>query len=207
MRAALACVGIAAFGLGGCAGVNGTSGGKLGELNGVSPLRVVATRAIDSKVHPMAPVHLAAEGDTIAATFGLPGHRQVVARLDPASLDQLSRDQVGRSEATSTRSAGAVRVVLDGGRFVVCWTRPSVDGGREAVAQMWSASGSRLGAPMVISPPESDVFGSPQAATTDGRHVLVTFPETSGTSFELRAVSLADADQSSGSDRVAVVAR
>jgi len=207
MRTALACVGIVAFGLGGCAGVNGTSGGKLGEFNGASPLRVVATRAIDSKVHPMAPVRLAAEGDTIAATFGLPGHRRVVARLDPASLYQLSREQVGRSEGDSARSTGAVRVVLDGGRFIVCWTRPSVDGGREAVAQMWSASGSRLGAPMVISPPESDVFGSPQAATTDGRHVLVPFPETSGTSFELRAVSLEDADQSSGSDRVAAVGR
>jgi hypothetical protein len=42
-----------------------------------------------------------------------------------------------------------------------------------------------------------------QAATTDGRHVLVTFPETSGTSFELRAVSLEDAEHSNGSHRVA----
>ena len=203
MRSTLACVAIAAFGLCGCAGINSATGARVAGVREVLGLRVVATRAVDTKVHPMAPVHLAAEGDAIAATFGLPGRQQVVARLDPASLDQLSREQAGRSEMASAPSTGPVRVELMDGRFVVCWTRPSADGGREAVAQMWTASGWRLGAPIVLSAPDSDVLGSVQAATTDGRHVLVTFPETSGTSFELRAVSLEDAEQSSGADRMA----
>jgi hypothetical protein len=56
---------------------------------------------------------------------------------------------------------------------------------------------------MVISPLDADVFGAPRAATTDGRHVVVTFPETSGESFELRAVSLEDAEQTESSEQVA----
>jgi hypothetical protein len=148
-------------------------------------------------------VRLAPEGSSVTATFGLPGHKQVVTRLDPASLEQLSREQTGHSELPAAPSTGAERVELEGGRFLVCWTRVSADGGHEAVAQMWTASGSSMGAPTVISPPDADVFGAPRAATTDGRHVLVTFPETSGESFELRAVSLEDAERPVGSDRMA----
>ena len=137
------------------------------------------------------------------ATFGLPGHTQVLTRLDPASLELLSREQTGRSELPSAPATGATHVELEGGRFLVCWTRVRADGGHEAVAQMWTANGSSLGVPMVISALDADVFGAPQAATADGRHVLVTFPETSGESFELRAVSLEDAERLVDSQQMA----
>ena len=65
------------------------------------------------------------------------------------------------------------------------------------------ANGSSLGAPMVISLADRDVFGAPRAATADGQQVLVTFPETSGESFDLRAVSLEDAERPVDSDRMA----
>jgi hypothetical protein len=167
------------------------------------PLRVEQTRVLDERVNPMVPVHLASDGSTITVTFGQPGHKQVVTRLDPASLELLSREQTGRSELPSAQSTSATRVQLDGGRFLVCWTRVSADGGHQAVAQMWAAKGSSLGAPMVISPADGDVFGAPRAATADGHHVLVTFPETSGESFDLRAVSLEDAERPVDSDRMA----
>ncbi len=198
----LVCVGAAAASVGcGAASASGRptefAGGEIG------PLRMGETRVVNERVNPMVPVHLAPEGSSVTATFGLPGHTQMVTRLDPASLELLSSEPTGRSELPSAPATGATRVELEGGRFLVCWTRVSADGGHEAVAQMWTANGSSLGAPLVISPPDADVFGAPRAATTDGRHVLVTFPETSGESFELRAVSLKDTERPVGSDRIA----
>jgi hypothetical protein len=141
-------------------------------------------------VQPMVPVHMAADGSSVAITFAEPGQQQVVTRLDPASLNLLSSEKGGRSEAPAAPAAGVARVALDEGRFVECWTHENADGGRQVMAQMWTASGSRIGAPMVLSSPDADVIGAPSIATTDGRHVLVTFAATAGEFFELRAVSL-----------------
>ena len=197
MRATLKWVGIASLGLCGCAATSGGAGIQLAsnaQPEG-SSVRIGQSRILDAHVNPMVPVHLATEGGSVAVTFGQAGRRGAVARVDPNSLELLSHEQTGPSEVPAAPSTDAARVDLEGDRFVVCWTRASADGGREAVAQMWSTSGSPLGAAMVISPPDADVFGSPRATTTDGQHVLVTFPETYGTSFELRAVSLQDADR------------
>jgi hypothetical protein len=172
------------------------SGGELDLLGlaggDISPLRVVATRAVDSRVQPMVPVHLVAEGGNVAVTFAQRGRHQVVTRLNPASLEVVSSAQAGRSEAPAAPATGAARVALEGGRHVTFWTHENADGGRQVLAQMWTASGSRLGAPVVLSPADADVLGSPRAATTDGKHVLVTFAATADDSFELRAVSLED---------------
>jgi hypothetical protein len=198
----LVCAASAAASVGcGAAGASGRPTALAGD--DIAPVRIAQTRVVHERVNPMVPVHLATEGSSITATFGLPGHRQMVTRLAPSSLELLSSEQTGRSEEPSPPSTGAARVELDGGRFLVCGTRDKTDGGHEAVAQMWTASGSPLGAPMVISPPDADVFGAPRAATVDGRHVLVTFPETSGGPFELRAVSVEDAERPVDSNRLA----
>jgi hypothetical protein len=204
MRAAMMWMGIATLGIGGCS-ATARSAARLSDFADaeVSPLRVVASRAVDSRIRPMVPVHLAAEGSAVAITFGERGRRQVVARLDPASLDQLSSEMSEHSEAAAAPIAGPARVELDDGHFVECWTHESSDGGRDVFAQLWTAGGSRLGAPLVISSPDSDVLGAPHAATTDGHHVIVTFAATAGDSFELRAVSLEDSDASASSDPVA----
>jgi len=183
------------------------SGGEL-ELLGlaggdVSPLRVVAARALDSRLQPMVPVHLAAEGGNIAVTFAQRGRQQVVTRVNPASLELVSSAPAGRSEAPAAPATGGARVELEGGRLVTLWTHENADGGRQVVAQMWTASGSRLGVPVGISSPDADVLGAPRAATTDGRHVLVTFAATAGESFELRAVSLEDGSRHADSYRTA----
>jgi hypothetical protein len=151
----------------------------------------------------MVPVQMAADGSTVAITFGERGRQQVVTRLDPASLDLVSSISAGRSQAATAPSTGVSRVPLEGGRFVVCWTHQNVDGGRQAMAQVWSEAGVRLGAPLVLSPPDADVIGAPHAATADGRHVVVTFAAAAGESFELRAVSLEDAQRVPGSGEIA----
>ena len=56
-----------------------------------------------------------------------------------------------------------------------------------------SADGSALGAPVEISAPDTDVVGTPRAASADGRRVVVTFTASSGHVFDLNAVSLEDA--------------
>ncbi len=168
-----------------------------------SPLRVVAARSVDSHMQPMVPVHMTADGSSVRITFSERGRQQVVTKLDPASLSLLSSEKAGRSEEPAAPSAGAARVQLEDGRFVECWTHQNADGGRQAMAQMWTASGSRLGAPLVLSAPDADVIGAPRAATADGRHVLVTFAATSGESFELRAVSLEDAQRAADSEQTA----
>ena len=159
---------------------------------GISPLRVGEARVLDTHINPMVPVHLASEGSSIAVRFGEagPGRREALARVDPGSLEFLSRQEAGRSEEPSAPSTGGTRVGLDDGRYLVSWTQSSPDGGRYAVAQMERADGSRLGAPVVLSPLDADVFGAPLAVSTDGQRVVVTFAATSGGSFELRAVSL-----------------
>jgi hypothetical protein len=51
---------------------------------------------------------------------------------------------------------------------------------------------SPLGAPVEISPPDADVFGAPQAVTTDGHHVVATFAASSEGTFRLVAVPIDD---------------
>jgi hypothetical protein len=205
MRAALVGVGMAALVMGGCAATGSAARGSVSDFarRDVSGLRVVATRAVDAHVQPMVPVHLAPEGSNVAITFGQRGRQQRVTRLDPASLHLVSSETAGRAEAFAAPSAGPARVELEGGRFVVLWTQDNANGGRQAMAQMWTAAGSRLGEPLVISSPDADVFGAPSATTTDGHHVLVTFAATAGPSFELRAVSLEDNDDAGDSYRMA----
>jgi len=202
MRAALALVGIASLGLGGCATRSVGAGGQGADF---APGAASSVRLGESRVHvnPMVPVHVAAEGTHVAVRFAHAGRREAVTQLDPESLDLLSRQQTGRSEPPSAPSTGATQVELDGGRFLVCWIGESADGGRHALAQVRARDGSLLGAPLVISPPEADVFGSPHAVSADGRHVVVTFTATSGEAFELRAVSLEDTQAHGHSDWLA----
>jgi hypothetical protein len=204
MHAAFVWVGIATFSLGGCAATGGAARSNAANAGTeFSAVRIAETRVLDARVNPMVPVQMAAEGSALAVTFGERGREQVVTRIGPASLDLLSREQSGRSPATAAPSWGATRVALEGGRFLICWTHQNSDGGRQALAQMWAANGAKLGEPVIISPPDADVLGAPRAATTDGRHVLVTFASTSGEGFELRAVSLEDAERPIGSDQMA----
>jgi hypothetical protein len=125
-----------------------------------------------------------------------------VARRSPPSL------QAGEARVLDTRvnpmayervaTRGATRVTLAGGRFVVFWTRGSLEWGRRALAQAYNQDGSPRGAPVVISPPDADVMVAPRAVTTDGRHIVATFVAATGGSFELLSVPIEDSAPDEG---------
>jgi hypothetical protein len=149
-----------------------------------------------------------------------------LASVGCASAD-LTRGGAERDFSGSTRRAnpslqvGAVHVVdarvslslplrteanraqLEGGRFVVCWRRGSVEEGRRALAQTFKADGSPLGAPVVISPPNVDVMTAPQLTATDGHHLVATFVAASERSTELLAVPLEMPGPSASGERTA----
>jgi hypothetical protein len=184
----------------GCA----TSGAGRALVGGVGSdampsVRVGELRVIDTHVNPMVPVHVTSGGNQVAVTFGLE-HTGAHERLDVVSLQPVSWEPTVR-EDRSTPSTGVTRVVLDGNRFLLCWTEGTLESGRRAMAQMRRASdGAPLGAPVEISPPDADVFGAPQAVTTDGHHVVATFAASSEGTFRLVAVPIDDITSGSPSE-------
>src|SRR5580700_2769453 len=159
--------------------------------DGMPSVRVGQLRVIDAHVNPLVPVHVTSENNQVGVTFGLE-HSGAHERLDAVSLQPVSWEPTVR-EDRSTPSSGVTRVVLDGNRFLLCWTEGSLESGHRAMAQMRRATdGAPLGAPVEISPPEADVFGAPQAVTTDGHHVVATFAASSEGTFRLVAVPIDD---------------
>jgi hypothetical protein len=181
------------FAMTGCGGTMG--GARRAEFAPTDrpSIRVSAAAVVNSRLSPMVPVHLTSDGAGVDVTFGHQGRTQATAQLDPATPQVLSVQEGGQSEAQQGPAWGVARAVLDGGRFIVCWTETSADGGRRVMARLWAADGHSLGAAVPISPADADVLGAPHAVSSDGRHALVTFAAASATGFELRAVSLENA--------------
>jgi hypothetical protein len=199
MRAklSLVCCAAAISVLTGCATTRGEGGDRAGAAGvGLPSVRVGEARVLDATVNPLVPVRLGLHDGEIAVSFAhLRGgaHEQI----DPESLEIR-----GRSEGPMGPEAPATsvqRIVLDHGRFLVCWTSGSLEWGHRAMAQMFNSSdGSPRGVPVAISPPNADVVGVPRAITSDGNHVVALFSATTGSSFQLVAVPIDDA--TSGGD-------
>jgi hypothetical protein len=187
----------------GCA----TSGAGRSQVAGVGSdampsVRVGELRVIDPHVNPMVPVHVTSENNQVAVTFGLE-HSGAHERLDAVSLHAVSWEPSAKEDRAAP-STGVTRVALDGNRFLLCWTEGTLESGHRAMAQMHRASdGSPLGAPVEISPPDADVFGAPQAVTTDGHHVVATFTASSEGTFRLMAVPIDDVAAVSASEMTA----
>src|SRR5580704_4748415 len=176
----------------GCA-ASGTGRAQVGGVgsDAMPSVRVGELGVINPHVNPMVPVHVTSENNQVGVTFGLE-HSGAHERLDAVSLQPVSWEPTVR-EDRSTPSTGVTRVVLDGNRFLLCWTEGTLESGHRAMAQMHkSTDGSPLGAPVQISPPDADVFGAPQAVTTDGHHVVATFAASSDGTFRLVAVPIDD---------------
>jgi hypothetical protein len=194
--------------LAGCA----TSGGVAGRASVGEPaaatgaalevpsVRVGEARVLDARVNPLVPIRLALEGGAIDVSFGRLG-RGVSERIDPGSLEPRSTPSEEPARAGEGASPGPQRVVLDGGRFLVCWTTGSLEWGHRAMARMFNSSdGSPRGGAVVISPTSADVIGAPRAITSDGNRVVATFAAMSGSSFQLMAVPIDDASSDGSSD-------
>jgi hypothetical protein len=198
---------LAAAGLAGCASTG--AGMERGETDfsgvarrGVPSMRVGQARLINARVDPMQALRVSSEGDALAIRFAERGRSHLVARLDAASLETLSVAPQDSTEYTPPATAAA-RVVLDDGRFVVCWTRGSIEWGHRALAQEFNQDGSPRGAPVVISSPDVDVMGAPGAAAAGGGRVVATFAASSSSGVQLVAVPLEDAAAPARSDLTA----
>ena len=155
-----------------------------------SSVRVGEARVVDARVNPRVPVGLTSANGEISVRFGRPGRIAAVAALDTSSLKALSFEQHESPEMATAPAMQIARVELEGGRFVLCWTRGSLELGRRALVQAFNQDGSPRGAPVAISAPDVDVMGPLQAITADGRRVIATFVASSGNAFELMAVPI-----------------
>jgi hypothetical protein len=184
---ALGC--IAAMGSIGCATTNRVA---LGDLD-VPSVRVGGARILDTRVNPLVPVRVALDGGGFAVSFARFGRSSARERVDPGSLEFVPGP--AQEPTTEVGPAPSVqRVMLDGGRFLVCWTSGSLEWGHRAMAQVFNSSdGSPRGGAVAISPSDADVIGTPRAITSDGHRVVAMFAATTGSTFALMAVPIEDA--------------
>jgi len=167
-------------------------------------VRVGEAHVLDARVNPLVPLHLALRGGAIAVSFGHKG-RGESQQIDPDSLEPRSTPSDEPLREGESPGTPVQRIVLDGGRFLVCWTSGTLEWGHRAMAQMFNSSdGSPRGGPVAISPSNVDVIGAPRAITSDGNRVVAMFSASSGSPFfQLMAVPIEDAVPSESAERSA----
>jgi hypothetical protein len=154
-----------------------------------SRIRPGEARVLDRSISPLAPVHVAPDGSTIAVRFARP-RTGALLHLDPQSLLPVSPEEPAPVEERTSAPRGPAHTVLNGSRFLVCWRQGDVESGYRLMAQAWDADGLPLGPAVAVSPPDVDVVGSAQLVALDEDRALATFAAASGDRFELLAVSL-----------------
>jgi hypothetical protein len=185
----------------GCASAGGVANrAPMGEhLDGAlgPSVRLGEARVLDQGVNPLVPLRLSVKDGAIAVSFAHLG-RGAIEQIDPDSLEPRSRALEARARDAESPGTSVQRIVLDGGRFLVCWTSGNVEWGHRVMAQMFnSADGSPRGAPVAISPPSVDVVGPPRVITFDGNRVVAMYAALSGSSSQLMAVPIEDASSES----------
>jgi hypothetical protein len=153
-------------------------------------LTVGAPKVLSAKVNPMQPVAVRVEGNAIAVTFARRGQAGSVLSVDADSLSTRSSTDYTYAGKITSPAMDAQRVALADGGSIVVWTEGSAEWGHRAMAQSFGAGGAPRGAPVAVSPDGMDVFGTPRAATIDGRHVVATLPASDGKAFELVAIPI-----------------
>jgi hypothetical protein len=156
---------------------------------GAGPIHVGRARVVDARVNPTLGVHVAVDGDAIVVRFARP-HQEAEARLDSISLDVRSVTTEGVRVDRNSVDSRPDRVTLDGDTFIVCSNRRgNPESPNRAVVQAFDVTdGLPGGAPVVISPPDVNVIGTPQAVKIDNHRAVVTFEADTGGSFALFAV-------------------
>jgi len=161
-----------------------------GDVFTTAGVRAGEVRVVDSHVNPMVPVRLSVEGDEVAVRFAHSRNGGAVAHLDRTSLAPIGPELPLSAERPAAPSTEAARVVLRDGRSIVCWKSGDFERGYRVMAQAWTGGGQPIGAPVAISPADSDVFGAPQIVTVDGDHAIAAFAVVADDHAEVRAVSL-----------------
>jgi hypothetical protein len=113
-----------------------------------------------------------------------------VAHLDRTSLAPIGPELPLSAERPAAPSTEAARVVLRDGRSIVCWKSGDFERGYRVMAAAWTGGGEPIGAPVPISPADSDVVGAPQIVSVDGDHAVAAFAVFTDDHAEVLAVSL-----------------
>jgi len=183
----------------GCASSGALSGGSDGrsalgaaEMQAPEGAGVVhgPVRVLDTQVNPMVPVRLTAVGDEVAVRFAHSRRGGAVVHINGQSLAPIGDEAPVAAERREASSGRSVRAVFRDGRFIECWKAGDAERGYKVMAQAWTGGGDRIGAPVTISPADSDVLGVPQMVSVDGEHAVATFAAVDGDQTKLLAVSL-----------------
>src|ERR1700677_3255485 len=125
MNLKLGLIGAGILGLAGCAstGQAGRGGRDFAGFDRRAAPSVVAgeARVVDTKINPLTPVRASSEGGSLTLRFGRPRHGEAVAHLEPSTLEPMSIERSSASEDERRGRQSVTRVLLDGGRFIVCW--------------------------------------------------------------------------------------
>jgi hypothetical protein len=161
-----------------------------GDVFTTPGVRAGEVRVVDAHVNPMVPVRLTVEGDEVAVRFAHSRNGGAVAHLDRTSLAPVGPELPLPAERPAAPSTEAARVVLSDGRSIVCWKSGDFERGYRVMAQAWTGGGEPIGAPVPISPADSDVFGAPQIVSVGGDHAVAAFAVVADDRAEILAVSL-----------------
>lgn len=147
------------------------------EPDPASAVSVFSSRVIDEAVDATEPVTVVAAGEDVRVTFGLRGRPGISVVMDPASLDMRAVEPVvfpprSASDAPPYLPVEPAFVPLRNGRSLAVWTEPKC--GRVMVQRL-GTGGSPQGRPVRVSPAGLEAFGSPRAASPDGRRAVVAF--------------------------------
>jgi hypothetical protein len=153
-------------------------------------VRAGQARVVDSHVNPTIPVRLAANGDVVEVRFAHSRTGGALAHLDRTSLAPVSPESYLPAERSAASGSERARVALGDGRFIVCWKAGDFERGYRIMAQAWTGGGEPIGAPVPISPADSDVLGVPEVVSVDGDHAVAAFAAMTGDRAEVLAVSL-----------------
>jgi hypothetical protein len=170
--------------------VEGAGGVQEGGAPPTAGVRAGQARVVDSHVNPTIPVRLAANGDVVEVRFAHSRTGGALAHLDRTSLAPVSPESYVPAERPAASGSEVARVALRDGRFIVCWKAGDFERGYRVMAQAWTGGGEAIGAPVPISPMDSDVLGVPEVVSVDGDHAVAAFAAMTGDRAEVLAISL-----------------
>jgi hypothetical protein len=155
-------------------------------------VRLGEVRVLSKRVNLQERVVLDATGPDVLVTFATRQREGLAVAVDASSLE-LRRSEPftfathAKYEAPPFVAPLRAQVNLEGSGTLSCWTD---EASSRVVAQAYDASGNPRGEPVAVSPAGTSVIGVPQAASADGRHVVVTFFAIADGTFELVAASV-----------------
>lgn len=174
------------FAVCGCAGSRASSA-SAAPSPVAHPVKIGDVRIVERKVNLMEPLMVGFAGGDVGITVARHGRDGVNVAVDPTSLEARTTTPFEYRPHDRRRSApcqdrSATTVTLADGASLAIWN--------DTTTGRLLARYSKGGEPIAITPEDVAVIGGAEAATADGRHVVVTFFGGNEHGFHLMATSL-----------------